>query len=254
MNTLHPDQVDALSRLPSLKGAPLSIFVAMLIAQQPLQASELETYTGLANGAVTKGLKRLTDLKAVINLGRRGWILSPNWQQLTLPLQFLVSGSVNHEKRDLDHEKRDLPPLLVSCLVDDLEEDALTNQPTSAANHEKRDLRQSVEKGPKEVEHWLEQGGIVPNSPKMRLLVQKIQSPEYAKAHVLEHLYQRMVWEKGGKRDREPGAGALIYRLEQGWSAPHMRCPECLRLERSCTCNGYTRQEIPDDLLDIIRR
>src|SRR5687768_15293466 len=99
MAHLSSAQLDALSKLPSLQGAPLSIFVALLIAQQPLQARELETFTGLANGAVTKGLEKLTTLRAVVHLGRSaGWVLTPDWQQLPLPLQFLNSG--NHENRD----------------------------------------------------------------------------------------------------------------------------------------------------------
>lgn len=258
MNTLHSDQIAALSRLPSLQGAPLSIFVAMLIAQQPLQAKELETYTGLANGAVTSGLTKLTHLRAVINLGRRGWILSPDWQQLTLPLQFLSSG-VNHENRDLDHENRDLPPLLVSCLVsDDREEDnQLTNQPGRRANHENRDLPLlgEVVAETNTVAYWLKKAGVVPGSKQMTLLVQKITSPEYAKAHALQYLHERRTWEKAGKRDREPGTGTLIYRLDKGWSSPAMRCEECLRLERECTCEGrYLQQQIPDALKDIIKR
>lgn len=244
-NTLDRDQIDALSRLPSLKGAPLSIFVAMLIAQQPLLARELRTYTGLANGAITSGLRTLEDLKAVLNLGHRGWVLSPGWQQLLLPLEFLTEPT-DHENRDKDHENRDLPPLLVVSSRSPEGEDLLTNHQEPPANHENRDL------GPENtVPGWLALGGLAPGSPKMRLLAQKIQSPEYAKAHVLEHLFEQREWQRH-RNGREPGTGTLIYRLEHNWPAPGMRCFDCLELERDCGCNG--RVFIPAGLEEIVRR
>lgn len=265
MNSLHPDQIAALSRIPSLKGGALSLVVVMLIAQQPLMAHELQTFSGLANGAVTAGLRTLTTLKAVINLGRRGWVLSPNWQQLTIPLQFL-GDNVNHENRDcprelsfVNHENRDYPtPLVVSLVSNDpKEEDNQLTKLRGPVNHENRDLPSTGEDfdDTNSVAYWLKKAGVIPGSKQMTLLVEKIKSPQYAKAHALQHLHERRVWEKAGKSSREPETGALIYRLHKGLAAPSMRCEECLNLERDCHCRGReSRQHIPNEYLDVISR
>lgn len=264
MNSLHPDQIAALSRIPSLKGGAISLVVIMLIAQQPLMAHELQTFSGLGNQAVTAGLRKLTNLRAVVNLGRRGWVLSPNWQQLTIPLQFL-GGNVNHENHDCprelsfdNHENHDCQtPLVVSLVSSDLheEDNQLTNQLRGSANHENHDLAVGEDfDDTNSVAYWLIKAGVIPGSKQMTLLVEKIKSPQYAKAHALQHLYERRAWEKAGKRSSEPGTGTLIYRLNKVLAAPSMRCEECLNLERECHCSGRDHQRIPGEYLDIISR
>ena len=256
MHTLHPAQVEALSRLPSLKGAPLSIFVAMLIAQQPLQAHELQTFTGLSSGAITRGLKTLANLRAVISTGQRGWVLSPNWRQLTLPLEFLPAAEgEDRKKSDLNRKKCDSPPLLVVSSRSNREKEDLPTNHQPAENHKKSESGPENTVPTVEAENtvldWLVRGGIAPGSPKMRLLVQKIQSPAYAKAHVLEHLHERREWQRH-KNGREPGTGTLIYRLEHDWPPYPMRCPDCLAVEKDCRCHG--RYYIPPEWEGVVKR
>jgi hypothetical protein len=254
VSRLSPGQIDALSKLPSLQGAPLSIFVALLIAQQPLQATEMQTFTGLANEAVTKGLKKLTDLRAVIHLGRFvGWTLTPDWRQLPLPLQFLAEE--NHENRD-HHENRDFLISSSRYIASGKESLTTTTYQTAIEIHENRDFPQSEVRpettvpvepentalnDPEDIEvaHWLLHGGIAPGSPKMTALLKLELAAEYVQAHVLEHLYELKAWERE-RVGRKPGTGTLIYRLENDWPAPVMRCETCLE-RLPCICHLVKR-------------
>jgi len=84
---------DALMKLPSLKGAPLSILLALMIAQKPLLSHELQVFTGYSHDSVGRGLQRLATLGVVMDVGRRrGWMLTGDLRQLPLPLQFIVGG------------------------------------------------------------------------------------------------------------------------------------------------------------------
>lgn len=272
MSRLEPEQIDALSKLANLKGAPLSIIVAMLIARRPLMARQLKTYTGFANGAITAGLKALEDLQAVVNLGRPGWMLAPNWQQLSLPLHF---AEVNHDFRDhaeVNHENRDLPIDLSSGSSSNLRKtDPPTNHHGDGDDHDFRDLpEQSANYGeitPSKktapeitarsggpeitaVAYWLNRAGIEAASYHWEKILAMGHKPEYVKSHVLELL---------AGQDGLPGAeeiktGALIYRLEHNWKSPVMRCEECLKRERECRCGRSLHNQIPDRYKDIIKR
>jgi len=83
-------RLDALQKLPALKGPALSIMMALMIAQRPLLAEELLAYTGYSSDkSITRGLSVLRSFRAVVHLGRtRGYMLTPQWQQLLLPLEY----------------------------------------------------------------------------------------------------------------------------------------------------------------------
>lgn len=234
-----PTRLSALQKLPGLKGPALSIVVALMLAQSPLLAYELEAVTGYGNEAVTRGLRKLEVMQIAVKVSHsRGYMLTPEWRQLALPIRF-EDPVLPDDPQKPDH-------LLVVSSRSTQEEDLPTN-------HQPAEYPQKPDIGGAEntVSAWLEYGGIAPGSPKMRLLVQKIQSPEYVKAHVLQHLHEVDEWRRNKNGGREPGTGTLIYRLEAGWPAPPMRCPDCLALEQSCRCNG---QYIPPEYADIVQR
>lgn len=95
---MDTDRIDALQKLPALKGAALSIVMAMLIAQRPLKAQELESFTGYSNQAISKGIRTLTHFRAIIPLGKnKGYSLAAYWKQLALPMSYPQD---NHEIHD----------------------------------------------------------------------------------------------------------------------------------------------------------
>ena len=230
------DRQAQLMKLAAMKGPALSIFIALLIAQQPMNANELQIYTGYANQAVTKGIKALEILRAVIHRGAKGWELLPNWRQLPLPILYIG----NHENHDWNHENHDsqLPPphtrdLLTTFTTTTTKQ---TNQEavvvTREAHHENHDLPPTPVDNL--IKAWLERGGVGPNSPQMQQLMAKQLDVDYVKAHVLERLAQV----QGG--NNRFGAGLLITRLSAGDAPPAMRCEECLKIEHECNCDEVT--------------
>lgn len=252
-----PVRMDALQKLPGLKGPALSIVVALMLSQSPLLAYELEAVTGYGNEAITRGLRKLEVLQIVVKVGHsRGYLLAPEWRQLALPMQFtdeLSTGCGENDPEKPDDPQKPDHLLVSSSRSLNKKGDLLTNHQEGGEYPQKPDIAQAEAENT--VLSWLACGGIAPGSLKMKLLVEKIQSPEYAKAHVLEHLYERREWQKGvavGTRNgREPGTGTLIYRLEARWPAPAMRCLMCLEVD--CRCNGH-RRRIPPELEGIIVR
>lgn len=255
-----PARMDALQKLPGLKGPALSIVVALMLSQSPLLAYELEAVTGYGNEAITRGLRKLEVLQIVVKVGHsQGYLLAPEWRQLAFPLQLpddeLSTACGKNDPVFVDHPQKPDHLLVSSSRSLNKKDDLLTNYQEAAEYPQKPDIAQADAENT--VVSWLACGGIAPGSLKMRLLVEKIQSPEYAKAHVLEHLHERREWQRdvvaGTKNGRrEPGTGALIYRLEANWPAPAMRCPDCLAAEADCRCNG--RITIPAEYADIILR
>ncbi len=258
-------RLDALQKLPGLKGPALSIMMALMIAQRPLLAYELEDFTGYENQAVSRGLRKLRTFRAVIHLGKgTGYILTPLWRQLVLPL--------NHENHDLvgvNHENHDLhvPSSNSGSSGYKSNSDLLPTNQEAGQNHENHDLPvdNSVNSGeitPRHaapeitarsgspeitaVAYWLNEAGISPGSFHWGKIIGMGHSESHVKAHVLELL---------AGQEGIPGAeaiktGALIYRLEHGWKSPVMRCEDCLRIERECRC----KTRIPAEYEGIIKQ
>lgn len=277
MSQLNKSQIESLAKLPGLKGPALSILVALLIAQRPLQAKELQTFTGYGDNGITSGLRTLQHLRAIADLGKgRGFMLAPTWQQLTLPLNLgsnrenpdLV-GKDNRENPDLVWGNRDFPDYLSphgggsryipgdsdpttttmqqrNRDFPDLPVDNLAGEgETTPSNAPEITARSG---GPEitAVALWLEKAGISPASHHWQKIIGMGHKPDYVKAHVLELLASDA---EIGDADRIK-SGGLIHRLEHSWKAPPMRCPDCLERERNCRCRGY----IPDEYKDIIKR
>lgn len=82
-----------LATIRALKGAPLSILVAMLIARQPVGENWLVTITGYSQNTVRNGCKFLTEIQMIQRNGRyHGYVLTQDAKQLTLGQQELGEG------------------------------------------------------------------------------------------------------------------------------------------------------------------
>lgn len=276
---LTQNQIEALSKLPSLKGAALSILVALLIAERPLQAQELQSFTGYGDNGITSGLRTLQHLRAIVNIGKgRGYILAPTWQQLTLPLNWDQNrenpdfiGGDNRENPDLPIQNRENPDYLShyggSSSYISQDQDLTTTTTMEPQNRENPDfpvdnLTSRGETTPQKtapeitarsgspeitaVARWLEKAGVSPASYHWEKILAMGHKEAYVKAHVLELLANQ-----AGIDDADPiQTGGLIHRLENKFGAPPMRCPDCLERKRRCLCHGG----VPPELEGIIKR
>lgn len=266
---MDDERLDALQKLPALKGPALSIMMALIISRRPLQALELQSFTGYSNQAVTSGLRKLRHFRAAVNLGHgRGYTLTPFWQQMLLPLSF-----ADHENHDHDHENHDhssphgsggggisikpdgSPPTNHGAAGDHENHDQPVDKSAASGEITPRHAAPEITArsgSPEitEVARWLAAAGIDAGSYKWQKIVAMGHRPEYVKAHVLTLLaHQRGL--PVAKSD-EIGTGALIYRLVRNYGAPPMRCADCLHLVRECRCGGLSR--IPEEYRDLIKR
>jgi hypothetical protein len=84
--------------LRTLKGAPLSVYMAMYLAGQPVSAKWLETVTGYSDKPITKAIDLLIEYE-LINKNHRGYIISGVKQ-----LKLCAEKKINKEKYRLLHE------------------------------------------------------------------------------------------------------------------------------------------------------
>jgi hypothetical protein len=82
-----------LATIRALKGAPLSILIAMLIARQPVGEDWLVTITGYSQNTIRNGCKFLTEIQMIRRNGRyHGYVLTNGAEQLTLGQDELGEG------------------------------------------------------------------------------------------------------------------------------------------------------------------
>jgi hypothetical protein len=82
-----------LATIRALKGAPLSILIAMLIARQPVGEDWLVTITGYSQNTVRNGCKFLSEIQMIQRNGRyHGYVLTNGAAQLTLGQEALSEG------------------------------------------------------------------------------------------------------------------------------------------------------------------
>lgn len=104
--------------LRALKGAPLSIVVAMLMARQPVGESWLMSMTGYSQNTIRNGCKFLVESQMIQRNGRyESYVLSdgtlqlpmvvqasPESQKMTLP-EHTTTASLNKKEMDNSEEK-----------------------------------------------------------------------------------------------------------------------------------------------------
>lgn len=272
-----PGRLEALQKLAALKGPALSIMVALMIAQRPLQAIELRSFTGYSDQAITNGLRTLGVFQAVVNLGHgRGYQLASVWRQMMLPIQ--AADRENHDQQEsypqaihsVDRENHDQNPPIGGGGLNHLDPDRENPPPPwRQQDRENHDLpaqpygeitpssRTAAEitarSGSSEitaVAYWLDVAGVKPDSHNWSKIIALGHKPDYVKAHVLEFLASQ-----SSLTADEFGTGALIYRLCRNWRAPVMRCQKCLHVEHDCQCeDARLKRSIPEQYRDIIQR
>lgn len=100
--------------LRDLRGAPLSIIFALIVAKRALSNQDLQKWTGYKDKkSIKEGLERLVEYGVVVNLGRySGWMLTSNLNQLPLPFKQLGEGDFfpfdDSEQENLSTGKHDL--------------------------------------------------------------------------------------------------------------------------------------------------
>ncbi|MAT45168.1 MAG: hypothetical protein CL609_22805 [Anaerolineaceae bacterium] len=71
-------------RIRTLKGAPLSILMALVLSKQPVTSDWLQAVTGYSDKSVTSGLKALQEFGYITRNGRYAWQLAGEINQLPL--------------------------------------------------------------------------------------------------------------------------------------------------------------------------
>ncbi|MDY6868782.1 MAG: hypothetical protein SVT56_12945, partial [Chloroflexota bacterium] len=96
-----------LATLRALKGAPLSILIAMLIAKQPVGENWLCSITGYSQNTVRRGCKFLEETQMIRRNERyNGYVLAKGSIQLPLGMEEISKSALRGER----HSKSGLQP------------------------------------------------------------------------------------------------------------------------------------------------
>ena len=172
-----------LKAVHQLKGAPLSIVVALLLLQRSAKAIELARYCNYDQDTITKALRKLEDvfLFGLVVRVRGGWCLADSAYQLPL------TGEPNGENPKFS----DNPPSSSRVnIVNESKELTTTNQnPKFSDNYE-----------------VCKELGIVEPSASVISDLEHV-TPEYIRAHVYN-------------LKESDTLGAAVYRIKKGWKMP----------------------------------
>ena len=80
-------------KIRTLKGAPLSILMALALTRQPVTGEWLQAVTGYSDKSVSSGLKALQEFGYITRNGRYAWQLAGDVKQLPLTLEFPEGGA-----------------------------------------------------------------------------------------------------------------------------------------------------------------
>ena len=214
--------------LRTLKGAPLSILMAMMLARQPVSAQYLESVTGYTDKPTQAGLRVLSEFGYITRNGRYNWQLASNIEQLPLMNPELEenypqdvdrgAGIIPTPKHEDEPGTRKFSPgqpskvsdfgkghgiipcpesLVVSSRLN--QKELIRCQPTTRDNPEKiRDEKLAL----------LDQYGIL--DPKRGKLAS---NPYVSPRSIAYHC------------ENAPNTGMAIYRIEHGWKVPASYVP-----------------------------
>ena len=210
-----------------LRGAPASMFLALVLCGHALRNSQLMEMTGYSDKTIAKGLALLELRGLAQNNGYQyGWSLTAGVRQLPLfPESLLGIRPARVGNSDSTYGISDSLTTTTTTKDSLREKRVVVVSKNGVGNSDSGDVDP--------VETWLIHGGIGRNSTKLRHLIELDMDPEYVKAHVLERL--AIIEQPDGAWFH---TGLLIRRLLDGDAAPPMRCPDCLRIERSCICDN----------------
>lgn len=247
-----------------LKGAPGSLFLALVLYGEPSTTQQLQMASRYSTKTAREGLAKLEFLGLVdYDRSRHVWRLVPEsrllkhlrivlcdpgrtgMEGIALPASsafdsYATSGEympTRVKNRDLGAE---FPVQAYATAT--TKEDPDPDQGISVVNsteraRAKKSPSPSLSAEQQEVAHWLIRGGIGRNSPKMKQLLSMELDPEHVKAHVLE----KLAWQEGLEEEERPfKTGLLIRKLEDGDEAPALRCETCLKRPNAqgwCRCD-----------------
>lgn len=106
------DKRAVIDTIRPLKGAPLSILIALLLLRGSMTANDLEVATGYSDKPITMGLKLLEAKGYLQNNGQlNGWSIKTG-AQLPLPLQSLADLSTAYPQESVEDRRNSdlLPP------------------------------------------------------------------------------------------------------------------------------------------------
>lgn len=191
--------------LRTLKGAPLSILLALAMEKQPVMATWLETATGYSDKPVMTGLKVLKELRFVTQNSRYAWQLANEVRQLPFIMDLL---------------EEDQPPALP------MDDPALPEPPQG--QHDSENLRlgeipsQSLASRLQNPESRKEIDPLPDSSAAdteiLRVLdSNNIREPARSKLANLPHISARLI---RYHCTHAPNSGLAIYRIKQNWPIP----------------------------------
>lgn len=251
MNTTPHAQQIALLR--NLKGAPISIIWALLMANmyappdsvRTLKNSELEMWTGYSDKPISNALDLLHAMGMVSQNSAGGWYLTTAAYQLPLPL-WLPDGRGRIQDTPISEASRRNSPTSYSSSssrsIIQEEEEEKKEKPTRDGNSPpasrppSRPVDNSVDNHKRTIKDLLLRAGVGEKSPKMKQLLAMNLDIKYVEAHVLERLYQARLHEANPKQNPNYPVAWLINKLICADPSPAPRCPTCLQNYSYCYC------------------
>lgn len=227
-------QADQMSLIRSLKGAPASIVVALVVLGRSLNNKQLCLATGYSDKTITAALVVL-DIQGITQFNGRaaGWSLSAGQLKLNLPEQ-LSTGYPQ-----VDRKFSDLGPLTTTTTTIQIKD------PESTLHTREENVVVVEEDRSEILRSILAAAGIGANSQGMRDLL----AAEIPISRAEAWLRYWDWWKR--QRERQPSglvdgrdvfsAGLLIRVLLDGDPAPAARCEECLELPADCYCASISR-------------
>jgi hypothetical protein len=226
-------QANQVALIRSLKGAPSSILLTLLITGRSLTNKQLCTYTGYTDKTITAALEVLEMHQFTQFNGRtHGWSLAAGQLKLNLPEQL----STGYPQIDRKFSDLDALTTTTTIQIKDQESPLHTREKNVVVEEEKRsEILRSL----------LEPAGVGPNSTAMKNIITAGVEEKTAAAWVRYWKW----WQQ--ERERQPTgaidgrrsftAGLLIRVLLDGDAAPAERCGDCLELPADCYCRLISR-------------
>lgn len=245
MNTTPHAQQIALLR--NLKGAPISIIWALLMANmytppdsvRTLKNSELEMWTGYSDKPISNALDLLHAMGIVSQNSAGGWYPTTAAYQLPLPL-WLPNGRGRIQDTPLSEASRRNSPTSSSSSSRSIiqEEEEKKEMRARAGNSPPvpPPVDNSVDNHKRTIKDLLLRAGVGEKSPKMKQLLAMNLDVKYVEAHVLERLYQARLHDANPIQNPDYPVAWLINKLVCGDPSPAPRCSTCLQNYSYCYC------------------
>jgi biotin operon repressor len=221
LNTENPIRL-----VRELKGAPLSILMALTVVNQPVTQEWLERATGYTDKPISQALAYLEEIGLAVK-SRAGWLLSDGSQQLPLPVRRLAEPEAAPERV----ESRNFSDSSLMNTTSTTSTDSDLHPVVVVLNPENRDFSDLEEPA----------DGDTPEARKVALEVCGVAEPKRSKLAMMAGLNAVEIFalERTLKRKGEKYTpGLLIYALEAGQRAPDEDYYQAERDYKTRFCHG----------------